>query len=70
MITENIIKQNIKKEIESSHLSKSQIAASLGISKPTLSQYLSGKIMPSLVTFANLCKILDVSSDEILDLNK
>lgn len=70
MITEKIIKENLKREIENSYLSKSQIAAKLGISKPTLSQYLSGRIMPSLVTFANLCEILDISADELLQLKK
>lgn len=48
--------------------SKSQIADELGISRPTLSQYLSGKIFPSLGMFARLCKILDCSSDDILGL--
>jgi len=62
------IRENLKKEIETCGKSKSQIASELGISKPTLSQYLSGRAMPSLVTFARLCDVIDCSTDEILGL--
>ncbi len=64
------ITKNLKKEIESCGKTKTQIAKELGISKPTLSQYLSGRIMPSLPTFAKLCKIIDCSADYILEINK
>ena len=60
--------ENIKREIESCGKSKTEIAKELGISKPTLSQYLSGRAMPSLTTFAKLCKVIDCSADEILNL--
>jgi transcriptional regulator with XRE-family HTH domain len=63
---ENRIRKNLKKEIETCGKSKSQIANELGISKPTLSQYLSGRIMPSLPTFAKLCEVIDCSADDIL----
>ena len=65
-----LIKTNIKKEIELCGKNKSQIAKELGISKPTLSQYLSGKILPSLTTFAKLCEIIDCSADDILGLHQ
>ncbi len=65
-----LIKINIKKEIELCGKNKSQIAKELGISKPTLSQYLSGKILPSLTTFAKLCEIIDCSADDILGLHQ
>lgn len=64
---ETKISANIKKEIETCGKSKSEIAALLGISKPTLSQYLSGRILPSLPTFAKLCAILDCSPEDILE---
>ncbi|MDE6965822.1 MAG: helix-turn-helix domain-containing protein [Clostridiales bacterium] len=47
-------------------MSQHELATKLGISQPTVSQYLSGKVMPSLETFANLCKILDVDPSYIL----
>lgn len=62
------ISERLKNEILTCGKSKSQIADELGISRPTLSQYLSGEIFPSLGTFARLCKILDCSSDDILGL--
>ena len=65
---EQQITERLKTEIETSAKTKTQIADELGISKPTLSQYLSGRILPSLVTFAGLCKILDCSADDILDI--
>ena len=64
----SMITENLKREIETCGKSKSRIAEELGISKPTLSQYLSGRIMPSLPTFARLCAILDCSADDILNL--
>ena len=67
-ITIEIIRTRLKKEIETCGKSKSQIASELEISKPTLSQYLSGRAMPSLVTFARLCDVIDCSADEILGL--
>ena len=64
---ENICK-NLKAEIEHSTKTKSQIAKEVGISRPTLSQYLSGRALPSLPTFARLCEVLDCSANEILGL--
>ena len=65
---EQQITERLKTEIETSTKTKTQIADELGISKPTLSQYLSGRILPSLVTFARLWKIRDCSADDILDI--
>ena len=65
---ENQISENLKKEIELCGKTKTEIAKELRISKPTLSQYISGKIYPSLPTFAKLCQIIDCSSDNILGL--
>ena len=63
---EERISKRLKDEIELSGKSKSEIAKAIGVSKPTVSQYLSGRIMPSLTTFAKLCDFLDCSADEIL----
>ena len=62
------ISDNIKNEILLSGKTKTEIAKAIGISKPTLSQYLSGRVQPSLPTFALLCRYLDSSADEILNL--
>ena len=63
-----IITENLKKEIEQSGLKKSEIADRIGISRATLSQYLSGRAQPTLATLAKLCKVLDCSADDILGL--
>lgn len=60
------ISKRLKEEIELSGKSKSDLAKAIGVSKPTVSQYLSGRIMPSLVTFAKMCAFLDCSADDIL----
>lgn len=65
---EERISKRLKEEIELSGKSKSEIAKAIGVSKPTVSQYLSGRIMPSLTTFAKLCAFLDCSADDILKL--
>lgn len=63
-----IISENIKREIEQSGLRKSEIAIAIGVSKATISQYLSGRAQPSLATLAKLCVILDCSADDILNI--
>lgn len=66
MITIDQIRQRLISEIRSSGLAQNEIAKKLEISQPTVSQYLSGKVMPSLETFANLCKILDADPAYLL----
>lgn len=60
------ITKNISEAINTSGKSKTQIANEIGITKATLSQYLSGRAFPSLVTLKKLCKALDCSYEEIL----
>lgn len=64
------ISANLKKEIELSGKSKTDIAKAVGISKPTLSQYLTGRIQPSVVTLSKLCNYLEISADDILEIKK
>lgn len=61
-----IILKNLKNEIENSGKKKSEIAQLIGISAPTLSQYLSGRAQPTLATLTKLCQVLDISADDIL----
>ncbi|MBR5439187.1 MAG: helix-turn-helix transcriptional regulator [Clostridia bacterium] len=65
-----IITENLKKEIEQSGLKKSEIASAIGVSKATVSQYLSGRAQPTLATFSKLCTVLDCSADDILNIGK
>lgn len=63
-----IITEKLKKEIEQSGLKKSEIADAIGVSRATVSQYISGRAQPTLATFAKLCAVLDCSADDILNL--
>ena len=62
-----IISENLKREIETSGKSKTEIAKAIGVSRPTVSQYLSGRIQPTLATLSKLCSFLDCSADDILN---
>lgn len=69
MITAEQIRERIAEAIRQSGMTQTEIACKVGIKQPTIGQYLSGRAMPSLETFANLCKVLDVSADDILGIN-
>lgn len=66
MITLEQIRENLINEVKNSQLSQSEIARRLNIKQPSVARYLSGKSMPALDTFANLCVILEVDPADIL----
>lgn len=51
-----------------SGMTQTEIAKRLGVKPPTIAQYVGGKIMPALDTFANLCAVLDIDPSYILGL--
>ena len=70
MITLEMIREQLIESIRTSGLTQTEIAKRLGIKQPTVGQYLSGRSMPALDTFANLCKILDADPAYILCINQ
>ena len=48
--------------------SQVNIADAIGVSKQCVSDYKSGKSVPSVETLYELCKYLDVSADSLLGL--
>jgi len=60
------IKERLVEEINLSGLSPTEIAKRIGVSREMITQYKNTKKMPSLETFALLCKALDASADYIL----
>jgi len=66
MVTIEKIRSRLIEAIKLSNMSQSEFAEKLNIKQPTVSQYLSGRAMPALDTFANLCVILDVDPAYIL----
>ncbi|MDE7264890.1 MAG: helix-turn-helix domain-containing protein [Clostridia bacterium] len=66
MIVLETIRERLIEAIKQSGLSLTEIANRLKIKQPTVSQYMSGRVMPALDTFANLCVILDLDPAYIL----
>ncbi len=63
------IQLRLREAIRLSGLSQKEIAKALGINPSTVSKYLRLDKFPSIETFANLCRILEVSADSILCLS-
>ncbi len=66
MIILTEIQQRLITAIKQSGITQTELAKMLGIKQQTVACYLSGKAMPALNTFANLCVILDADANEIL----
>lgn len=66
MVTLDTIRERLAEVIKESGLTQTELARRLNIKQPTIGQYLSGRAMPALDTFANLCIILDVDPAYIL----
>lgn len=66
MIFNEHIQKRLAEAIKQSGKTQTQIAKELNISTQTISHYVRGNKMPSLETFANLCKLLDVDTNYIL----
>ena len=66
MMTIELIRSRLIEAIKLSELSQTELAKKLNVKQPTVSMYLSGKAMPALDTFANICAVLDVDPAYIL----
>ena len=65
-----MIQQRLREAIKQSGMQQKEIAVKLGVSPQTISKYMKNDIFPALDTFANLCILLDISSDDILGLSE
>lgn len=68
MITIETIQLRLREAISNSGMTQKEIAKAINVSTGTISKYMRIDKYPSIDTFANLCKVLDVSADEILGL--
>lgn len=66
MITQDEIRVKLIEAIKQSGLTQVELAKKVGICQQSIAQYLSGRAMPALDTFANLCAVLDVDPADIL----
>ena len=63
-----IFKQRLYEEMKQNNLTTKQLADMVGVSPEMITQYSTTKKLPSLETFAKLCKALSVSADYLLGL--
>ncbi len=70
MIVQSKIQQRLAETIRQSGMTQREIAQKLRVSQQMISQYLLGKKMPALDTFANLCEVLDADPAYILCLQR
>lgn len=65
---EVIFAQRISEAIKHSGFTQKEIAVQLGLSEGNITNWKTGKNLPSVETLFRLCKILDVSADYLLGL--
>ncbi len=66
MITAEQIWVKLQEAIKQSGMTQTEIAKKTGIIQQSVAQYVSGRALPALDTFANLCVVLDVDPADIL----
>jgi len=60
----------LKKILEERGVKQSNLAKKLGVSTVSLSNWSTGKSNPSLVTVVRICQILDITIDQLVQINK
>jgi transcriptional regulator with XRE-family HTH domain len=63
------IKQRLIEELKNCPLKKSEMAKRVGVSPEMITQYITTAKLPTLETFAKMCKELDLSANYILGLD-
>ncbi|MDE5991114.1 MAG: helix-turn-helix domain-containing protein [Clostridia bacterium] len=66
MIKLEQIRIKLQDAIRQSEMTNTELARRLGVHYSVISQYLSGRSMPALETFANICAILDSDIYDVL----
>lgn len=70
MIIMKTIKERLVEEIKLSGMTNIEISKKVGVSSEMVAQYKTTKKMPTLETFARLCRLLGVSADYILGIRE
>lgn len=60
--------KNLKKIVKAKNKSLTSLAVDLEVSQEAISQYISGKIKPKTSTIIQMARILNTSTDYLLDL--
>lgn len=64
------IGENIKKARKAAGVSQKELAEQTGVYQKDISRWENGERTPSVVALAQICKVLNVSADDILELRK
>lgn len=68
MKNERTTMKNLKKIVKAKNKSLTSLAVELEVSQEAISQYISGKIKPKISTIIRMAKLLNTSTDYLLDL--
>lgn len=68
MKNERTTMKNLKKIVKAKNKSLTSLAVELEVSQEAISQYISGKIKPKISTIIRMSKLLNTSTDYLLDL--
>lgn len=63
-----IFKERFNEALKYSTISQTDLAEKISVSKQCVSDYKSGKSVPSVETLYAICKVLDISADYLLGL--
>lgn len=61
-------RKRLKEVLKTNNVNQSELARKLNIERQGITNYKNGTSIPSLDTFKNMCKLLDVSADYLLGL--
>ena len=65
-----MISENLKTARSVAGMTQKELADKLGVYQKDISRWESGSCAPSLEMFAQICRVLNVSADAILELNQ
>ncbi len=63
-------RKRLKEVLKANNINQSELARKLNIERQGITNYKNGTSIPSLDTFKNMCKLLDVSADYLLGLEE
>ncbi|MCM1289389.1 MAG: helix-turn-helix domain-containing protein [Corallococcus sp.] len=65
-----LFRKRLLEEMKANGFTTKKLAELVGVSPEMITQYYTTKKLPSLETFANICKALNVSADYLLGLSE
>jgi len=66
MLTKDQIAENIALVIKGSGKTHNEIAEAIGVGRTSISEYIAGRVTPSVFIIMKLCQVLDCTYEDIL----